>query len=73
MLVVYNDDTFTCYQASVNNISYLKDTIASIIFGLSMNTQKHEIVDVIHSGRKLKDDVLTYDQFQTKSNNHVNI
>ena len=57
----------------MNNISYLKDSIASTIFWLSMNTQKHEIVDVIHSGRKLKDNGLIQDQFQTKSNNHVNI
>ena len=59
--VIHNEDIFTCNQASVNNISDLKEKINSTIFGLSKNVQNYQIFVVIHLGCNLKDDIIIKD------------
>lgn len=47
-IVTYNEDSFTSYQASMDNISDLNEKFNSTIFGLSKDVQSYQIFAVIH-------------------------
>ena len=72
-VVMYNEDTFTCYKASVDKISDLKEIINSTIFKLSQDVQNYQIFAVIQSRCKSKDDGIINDKFQTKKDNNEKV
>ena len=55
----------------MDNISDLKLTINSTIFGVNKEFQNHHTFSVVHSAYKLKDDVVIKERFKTKLDNHI--